>query len=329
MTFFSFRKIADRCTVCNTIQLSEICDFAFPRLPGSAEAQVIWGGIVKCLLIAYFIGNISAKKISKSVHVCQSSGKKKVGRFLRHGVQFSHRNRELSAFVIGHRIAVNVYKHVLQVAVIKTWWLQVTYVTSRDVTWRIAARQWTSVNMYGCTCLISHQVTRATLQHATPVFVVQTSNIMQLSHSTQLHQLARFTAPRYCHSNPVCLPVCYVRALWLNRLMLPENNITATLLIDLTLGNRNLFPEFRQLRSCNIIWRHTSVLHWYTCYLYLVFQIRQLPCKSADSFNVLGRPFIKRGSPYAIGPLSVCLSVCSVCSVCDVGVLWSNGWTVG
>ena len=34
----------------------------FPVLPGSAEAQVIWGGIVKCILIAYFIGNISAKK---------------------------------------------------------------------------------------------------------------------------------------------------------------------------------------------------------------------------------------------------------------------------
>jgi len=33
----------------------------FPILPGSAEAQVIWGGIVKCLLMAYFIGNISAK----------------------------------------------------------------------------------------------------------------------------------------------------------------------------------------------------------------------------------------------------------------------------
>jgi len=34
----------------------------FPVLPGSVEAQVIWGGIVKRLLIAYFIGNISAKK---------------------------------------------------------------------------------------------------------------------------------------------------------------------------------------------------------------------------------------------------------------------------
>jgi len=34
----------------------------FPVLPGSAEAQVIWDGTVKRLLIAYFIGNISAKK---------------------------------------------------------------------------------------------------------------------------------------------------------------------------------------------------------------------------------------------------------------------------
>jgi len=39
----------------------------FPVLPGSAEIQVIWGGIIKRLLIAYFIGNISAKKISKSI----------------------------------------------------------------------------------------------------------------------------------------------------------------------------------------------------------------------------------------------------------------------
>ena len=32
----------------------------FPVLPGSAEAQVTWGGVVKSLLAAYFIGNISA-----------------------------------------------------------------------------------------------------------------------------------------------------------------------------------------------------------------------------------------------------------------------------
>jgi len=41
----------------------------FPVLPGSAEAQVIRWGIVKCVLIAYFIGNISAKNIKIRSHV--------------------------------------------------------------------------------------------------------------------------------------------------------------------------------------------------------------------------------------------------------------------
>ena len=41
----------------------------FCILPGSAEAQVVCCGIVKCLLIAYFIGNISAKKIKIRSHV--------------------------------------------------------------------------------------------------------------------------------------------------------------------------------------------------------------------------------------------------------------------
>jgi len=37
-----------------------------PFFRGSAQAHVIWGGTVKCFLIAYFMGNISAKKrISK------------------------------------------------------------------------------------------------------------------------------------------------------------------------------------------------------------------------------------------------------------------------
>jgi len=40
----------------------KIAFLCLPVLPGSAEAQVIWGGIVKHLLIAYFIRNISAKK---------------------------------------------------------------------------------------------------------------------------------------------------------------------------------------------------------------------------------------------------------------------------
>jgi len=52
-----------------------------PVLPGSAEAQVTSGDTVKPLLIAYFIGNISAKKILNSVHVHQSYSKPKGGTF--------------------------------------------------------------------------------------------------------------------------------------------------------------------------------------------------------------------------------------------------------
>jgi len=43
----------------------------FPVLPGSAEAQVTWCGTVKCLLIAYFIGNICAKNIKIRSRVSQ------------------------------------------------------------------------------------------------------------------------------------------------------------------------------------------------------------------------------------------------------------------
>jgi len=45
--------------------------FVFPVLPGSVEAQVICGGVVKRLLIAYFIGNTSAKSIKIRSHVSQ------------------------------------------------------------------------------------------------------------------------------------------------------------------------------------------------------------------------------------------------------------------
>jgi len=57
----------------------------FPVLPGSAGAQGIWCGIIKRLLIAYFIDNICAKKY-RNQFTCQSYSKPKVGRFLRHGV---------------------------------------------------------------------------------------------------------------------------------------------------------------------------------------------------------------------------------------------------
>jgi len=46
--FFSFRKTAHRCIVrvmqSNWVKMWFLC---FPVLPGSAEAHVIWGGIVK------------------------------------------------------------------------------------------------------------------------------------------------------------------------------------------------------------------------------------------------------------------------------------------
>ena len=50
--------------------LSEKMRFScFPVLPVSAEARVIWDDTVKRLFIAYFIGNISAKKY-KNVFTC-------------------------------------------------------------------------------------------------------------------------------------------------------------------------------------------------------------------------------------------------------------------
>ena len=61
--------------------------WCFPVLRGSAEAQVILGGIVKRLLIAYFSGNVSAKKINP--FTCQSYSQPKVARFLSHGVLLS------------------------------------------------------------------------------------------------------------------------------------------------------------------------------------------------------------------------------------------------
>jgi len=80
--FFFQEDSAQVHCACNTIQLSEKCDFScFPFLPGSAEAQVISCGILKHLLIAYFIGNISAKniKIHSSVSKLQQA---KGGTFL-------------------------------------------------------------------------------------------------------------------------------------------------------------------------------------------------------------------------------------------------------
>ena len=57
----------------------------FPILPGSAEAQVIRGGIVKRLLIAYFIVTFLPKNTRIRSHVSNVQ-QAKGGTFLRHGV---------------------------------------------------------------------------------------------------------------------------------------------------------------------------------------------------------------------------------------------------
>jgi len=66
--------------------LSEKMQFScFPILPGSAKAQV--GGIVKRLLIAYFIDNIAAKNIkmrSRMSKLQQAKG----GTFLTYSVVY-------------------------------------------------------------------------------------------------------------------------------------------------------------------------------------------------------------------------------------------------
>ena len=53
----------------------------FPVLPGSAEAQVIWGGKVKYFWILIALSVTFLPKISISIHMWQSYSKPKLGRF--------------------------------------------------------------------------------------------------------------------------------------------------------------------------------------------------------------------------------------------------------
>jgi len=84
--FFFQEDSAQVHCVCNTIQLSEMWFSCFQILPGSAEAQVIWGGIVKRLLIAYVIGNISAKRYQNPFMCVKDIVSQRWDVFLRHGV---------------------------------------------------------------------------------------------------------------------------------------------------------------------------------------------------------------------------------------------------
>jgi len=59
----------------------------FHILPGSVEAQANWGGIVKRLLIAYFIGNISAEKYQNAFTYIKVIANQRWDVFLTHSVQ--------------------------------------------------------------------------------------------------------------------------------------------------------------------------------------------------------------------------------------------------
>jgi len=83
---FSFRKTAmclqhsptAAALLTNTSFQWKMWFSCFPVLPRISEAQVIWCGILKHLLIAYFIGNISAKKVKRNydkLNMVQSMGR--------------------------------------------------------------------------------------------------------------------------------------------------------------------------------------------------------------------------------------------------------------
>jgi len=59
----------------------------FSVLPGSAETQVFWCGIVKCLLITCFIGNICAKKYQNPFTSVKVIASQRWDVSLRHGVE--------------------------------------------------------------------------------------------------------------------------------------------------------------------------------------------------------------------------------------------------
>ena len=63
----------------------------FPVLLGSGEAQITGGGIVKRHLIAYFIGNISAKKYQNPFMCVKVIASQRWDDFLRHGVVWNNK----------------------------------------------------------------------------------------------------------------------------------------------------------------------------------------------------------------------------------------------
>ena len=72
MTFFFFQEDSAQVhCVCNTIQLSEICDFRVCAFCQVVQKHKLFEvAYIKHLLIVYFIGNIFAKNIK--IHLCAS-----------------------------------------------------------------------------------------------------------------------------------------------------------------------------------------------------------------------------------------------------------------
>ena len=66
--------------------LSEKTIFGFPVSPGSAEALVRCGEKIKCILIAYFLGNIFAKNCCSRTVYLKIIASQRWDVFLRHSV---------------------------------------------------------------------------------------------------------------------------------------------------------------------------------------------------------------------------------------------------
>ena len=67
--------------------LSEKTQFWVFCSSGSAEAQVRWGGKIKYILIAYFLGNTCAKNYRNWTVYAKIIASQRWGLFLRHGVE--------------------------------------------------------------------------------------------------------------------------------------------------------------------------------------------------------------------------------------------------
>jgi len=71
--------------------LHEQCTVLYSGIPisqGNAEALDRWGGKTKHRMISYFLSDTSAKNYRNPIMYVKIYSKSKVGRFLRHGVDY-------------------------------------------------------------------------------------------------------------------------------------------------------------------------------------------------------------------------------------------------